>query len=60
MELNFNIMQEKESKTNKHFTYSMIKSVFRITAGTALAFGIFEAAGCFLIVAEVLGILEEF
>ena len=53
-------MQEKESKTNKHFRYSMIKSVFRITAGTALAFGIFEAAGCFLIVAEILGIAEEF
>jgi hypothetical protein len=53
-------MQPKESNSSKHFTYSMIKSVFRLTAGTALAFGIFEAAGCFLIVAEVLGILEEF
>lgn len=53
-------MQEKESKTNRHFTYSMIKSVFRLTAGAALTFGIFEAAGCFLIVAEILGIAEEF
>lgn len=53
-------MQEKESKTSKHFKYSMVKSVFRITAGTALMFGLLEAAGCFLIVAEILGIAEEF
>ena len=52
-------MQEKESKTNWHFRISMFKSVLRIIAGTALMFGYIATGGCFLIVAEILGIIEE-
>ena len=42
-----------------HFTVSLAKSVLRIGAGTALMFSMFITAGLLLIVAEVLGILEE-
>jgi hypothetical protein len=52
-------MQEKESKTNKHFWISMIKSGVRVFAGITLAYGSYSAAGCFFIVAEILGIIEE-
>jgi hypothetical protein len=53
-------MQKKESKTNKHFTISMIKSGFRIGAGMTLVSGNLIGAGVLLIIAEVLGIVEEF
>jgi hypothetical protein len=46
----------------KHKYISFIKSGFRIAAGIALALagpGYFQAAGCLLILAEVLGIAEE-
>jgi hypothetical protein len=52
-------MQEKESKTSRHFWTSMIKSSVRVIAGIALAYGIYSAAGALLILAEVLGIVEE-
>ena len=52
-------MQPKESKSNWHFTLSMIKSVFRIFAGVSIIFQDFEIGGFLLILAEVLGILEE-
>ena len=52
-------MQEKESKTSRHFWTSMIKSGFRFGAGFSLIFGSIPAAGALLIIAEILGIAEE-
>ena len=55
-------MQPKESKTNWHFTISIIKSVVRIMAGITLLFPnewYLNAAGGMLIGAEILGIVEE-
>ena len=52
-------MQEKESKTNWHFYISLVKSGIRIVAGSALWLGQLELAGASLILAEILGILEE-
>ena len=53
-------MQEKESKSNWHFKISMAKSVLRVSAGISLLFNDILTAGIFFIVAEVLGIIEEF
>jgi hypothetical protein len=53
---------ETTTVTNKIFTHtsvSMVKSGFRILAGLALCFGDFVVAGALLIVAELLGIVEE-
>ena len=52
-------MQEKESKTNWHFRISIIKSVVRIMAGLTLLNEQLMFAGALLIIAEVLGIVEE-
>ena len=52
-------MQEKESKTKWHFTISLVKSVVRIGAGAALMGGYLVYAGELLILAELLGIVEE-
>lgn len=52
-------MQPKESKTNRHFTYSIIKSIFRLAAAASLYFTELEAAALFFAVGEILGILEE-
>ena len=52
-------MQEKESKTNWHFRISLVKSVLRMCAGVYLILGDVVPAGCLLIAAEVLGIVEE-
>lgn len=43
----------------KHKYISFVKSGFRILAGGTLFFGEFAIAGSLLIVAEVLGIIEE-
>ena len=53
-------MQQKESKTNWHFRISLIKSFLRVVAGFALIKGELLNAGTLLIVAEVLGVVEEF
>ena len=58
MELNSN-MQPKESNTNWHFRISVFKSILRIVAGIALVSEYMVTAGCFFIVAEILGIIEE-
>ena len=58
MVLNFN-MQPKESNTNFHFRISVFKSILRIIAGIALMSEYVVTAGCFFIVAEILGIIEE-
>ena len=52
-------MEQKESKTNKHFWISMIKSGVRVFAGIALAYSSYGMAGCLFVVAEILGIIEE-
>ena len=52
-------MEQKESKSKKHFTISLIKSVVRIGAYIMLALGHLYVAGVTLIVAEALGIAEE-
>jgi hypothetical protein len=43
----------------KHKNISIIKSIIRIIAGTCLCFGSFWVTGVLLIVAEILGIIEE-
>ena len=52
-------MQVKESKTNWHFRISLFKSCLRIMAGVTLIKGELMVSGILLIVAEVLGIIEE-
>ena len=52
-------MQVKESKTNWHFRIRLIKSAFRIIAGAALALGNLYIVRARLVVAELLGIVEE-
>jgi hypothetical protein len=42
-----------------HQRISFLKSGFRIIAGMALVWGAIPDAGLFLIIAEVLGIIEE-
>lgn len=56
-------MQPKESKSNWHFNVSIAKSAVRIFAGVALLCAdqwYVNVAGTLLILAEVLGIVEEF
>jgi hypothetical protein len=53
-------MQQKESKTNWHFRISLMKSCLRIVAGVTLIRGELYIAGALLIIAELLGIAEEF
>ena len=43
----------------RHRAVSFVKSVFRIAAGVSLVLGDLVIAGGLLIVAEVLGIVEE-
>lgn len=52
-------MQERESNTNWHFRISVFKSILRIVAGITLVSEHVATAGCFFIVAEILGIIEE-
>lgn len=42
-----------------HFYVSMAKSILRMFAGCCLVYGLVISAGVVLILAEVLGILEE-
>jgi hypothetical protein len=52
-------MEQKESKSSKHFNISMVKSAVRIAAYTMLAFNYLWMAGLVLIMAEGLGVAEE-
>jgi hypothetical protein len=52
-------MEEKESKTNWHFRVSIAKSFLRVLAGVTLIQSHVITAGILLILAEVLGIVEE-
>jgi len=53
-------MELKESKTNKHFIFSLIKSIIRITGFVFLIDQQFITTGIILTLAELLGIIEEF
>ena len=50
--------QPRDPRRN-HFYVSLVKSGFRIGAGIALVRGHLITAGVLLILAEVLGVLEE-
>lgn len=50
-------MEHPDPKKHKHISF--VKSGFRILAGATLCFGEFAIAGMLLIVAEILGIVEE-
>jgi hypothetical protein len=52
-------MQEKESKTNRHFWISLIKSVIRFGACFFLFQEQFGNAAMSFAMAEILGIAEE-
>jgi hypothetical protein len=52
-----NIQPKDTSKG--HFYVSLVKSIIRVGAGTALIMGSFAIAGGLFIVAEFLGVLEE-
>ena len=52
-------MQPKESKSNRHFNISLMKSATRIAAGINLSIGNLWYAGVLLVIAEFLGIAEE-
>ena len=52
-------MQPKESKSNRHFTISLIKSVVRGFAAICLMTEHMWYAGGLLMIAELLGIAEE-
>ena len=42
-----------------HFYVSIVKSAVRIAAGVALIMGAFVVTGALIILAEILGIVEE-
>jgi hypothetical protein len=50
---------QPKDPSKRHFYVSLVKSVLRIGAGIRLIRGDFVTAGTLLIVAELLGILEE-
>jgi hypothetical protein len=49
----------KAPSIDGHFYVSAVKSALRIIAGVLLIMSMIPAAGIFLIIAEVLGIIEE-
>lgn len=51
-------MQPKDT-SKAHLYFSLVKSGVRILAGLSLAFGYFIIAGVLLVIAEILGVLEE-
>ena len=54
-----NIEIQPKDTSKGHFYVSLVKSVLRIIAGGNLVLGNLWWAGTFLIIAELLGILEE-
>lgn len=55
-------MEPKESNSSKHFQFSLAKSGVRMIGYLFMAFSgvnLVMVAGIFLLMAEVLGILEE-
>jgi predicted ATP-dependent Lon-type protease len=54
------IMEIQPKDTSRgHFYVSLVKSALRVVAGGNLALGNLFWAGIFLILAEVLGVVEE-
>ncbi len=53
------IIPAAKDPSRGHFYVSLVKSGFRIAAGVALIQGQFITAGALLILAEILGIVEE-
>lgn len=49
----------KINTSNNHFIVSAIKSGLRIAAGFTLVFGNLAGAGWLLVIAEILGVVEE-
>lgn len=43
----------------RHLVTSIAKSILRIIAGTALVFGSYIVCGVLIVLAEILGIVEE-
>ena len=54
---NFEVQPKDTSKG--HFYVSLVKSIIRVAAGTSLVMGLFAVCGWLLILAELLGIVEE-
>ena len=52
-------MNNETPNPKRHFVASIIKSVIRIVGFTTLLYGSFIACGMLLIIAEVIGIVEE-
>jgi hypothetical protein len=52
-------MKIKQPNPKKHLYVSLVKSVFRILAGSLLFVDMIHLAGLLIIVAELLGIAEE-
>lgn len=50
---------DKQPNPKIHFYISLIKSAVRIATGLALINQLFVLAGWLLIIAEILGVLEE-
>ena len=59
-QIKYKKMQPKESKSNKHFWISMIKSGLRLFGCWYLSMGDLVATAIVFAIAEVLGIVEEF
>ena len=51
-------IQPKDTRKG-HFYVSIVKSAVRIAAGVALIMGAFVVTGALIILAEILGIVEE-
>jgi len=57
--LGFKKMKIKQPNPKKHLYVSLVKSVFRILAGSLLFVDMIHLAGLLIIIAELLGIAEE-
>lgn len=53
-------MQPKESKSNRHFKLSMIKSGLRAFGCGYLMYGDFMGTAIVFLIAEIVGVVEEF
>jgi hypothetical protein len=50
---------QPQDPSKRHFYVSLVKSLIRILAGISLIYGSVFTAGVLLIVAEMLGVVEE-
>ena len=54
-----NLEIQPKDTSKGHFYVSIVKSAVRIAAGAALIMGAFVVTGWLIILAEILGIVEE-